>query len=103
MKPGREVAFLRLGVIGFPMAGQLTRTAAKAEVFYRTHADLDVRRAETPADAVRQAEFVFACREPTPTWRRSPWAIRAPSPPCRGARSSWITRRHLPRSPVSWR
>jgi 3-hydroxyisobutyrate dehydrogenase len=71
MSAGLKVAFLCLGVMGYPMAGHLARaghklrvynrTAAKAEAFCRNHAGLDVERAETPAEAVRDAEFVFAC------------------------------------------
>ena len=62
------VAFLGLGVMGFPMAGHLARvgyavsvynrTAAKAERWVALHGG---RAAPTPAEAVRNARFVFAC------------------------------------------
>ncbi|HBZ68490.1 MAG TPA: oxidoreductase [Deltaproteobacteria bacterium] len=62
------VAFLGLGVMGFPMAGHLARagyavsvynrTAAKAERWVAEHGG---RVAPTPAEAAREARFVFAC------------------------------------------
>ncbi len=71
MSGPRDVAFLCLGVMGAPMAGHLARaghrvtvynrTRAKAETFCRAHAGLAVCSAATPAEAVRQAEVVFAC------------------------------------------
>src|SRR3954454_4198481 len=66
--PARDVAFLGLGVMGFPMAGHLAaaghrvtvykRTAAKASQWVAEHGG---KSAPTPADAARGAEFVFAC------------------------------------------
>jgi 3-hydroxyisobutyrate dehydrogenase-like beta-hydroxyacid dehydrogenase len=63
-----KVAFLGLGVMGFPMAGHLAakghdvtvynRTAAKAQGWTQRHKG---RAALTPAEAARGAEFVFAC------------------------------------------
>jgi 3-hydroxyisobutyrate dehydrogenase-like beta-hydroxyacid dehydrogenase len=63
-----KVAFLGLGVMGFPMAGHLAakghdvtvynRTAAKAQGWTQRHKG---RAAPTPAEAARGAEFVFAC------------------------------------------
>jgi 3-hydroxyisobutyrate dehydrogenase-like beta-hydroxyacid dehydrogenase len=63
-----DVAFLGLGVMGFPMAGHLAakghgvtvynRTAAKAEAWVAKHGG---RAAPTPAEAARGAAFVFAC------------------------------------------
>ena len=63
-----RVAFLGLGVMGFPMAGHLARaghdvavynrTAAKAEAWVSSHGG---RQAATPAAAADGAEFVFAC------------------------------------------
>lgn len=61
------IAFLGLGAIGTPMARHLAdagtlsvwnRTHAKAEEFART---LNVRVAETPAEAVRDATVVITC------------------------------------------
>ncbi|MCU0827478.1 MAG: NAD(P)-dependent oxidoreductase [Tabrizicola sp.] len=63
-----KVAFLGLGVMGFPMAGHLAakghdvaiwnRTTAKADAWVSRHRG---RRASTPAEAARGAEFVMAC------------------------------------------
>jgi 3-hydroxyisobutyrate dehydrogenase-like beta-hydroxyacid dehydrogenase len=66
--PPRRVAFLGLGVMGHPMAGHLARaghqvtvynrTAAKAEAWVKAHGGAF---AGTPAEAVKDAEFVFCC------------------------------------------
>ena len=71
MVPNRRVAFLCLGVMGGPIAGHLARAGHTVSVFNRTvsraedwaqvHAELDVSVAVTPAEAVRNAEIVFAC------------------------------------------
>jgi len=63
-----KVAFLGLGVMGFPMAGHLqaaghevtvyNRTAAKAADWAKTHGGA---HAATPREAAAGAEFVFAC------------------------------------------
>ncbi len=63
-----RVAFLGLGVMGFPMAGHLmakghqvtvyNRTAAKAEAWVARHGGAF---ATTPAEAAADAEFVMAC------------------------------------------
>jgi len=64
-----KVAFLGLGVMGYPMAGHLklrgghevtvyNRTAARAE---RWAAEFGGRAAATPAEAATGQEFVFAC------------------------------------------
>ena len=63
-----RVAFLGLGVMGFPMAGHLAaaghevtvynRTAAKAEAWSTRHKG---RHATTPRAAAKGAEFVMAC------------------------------------------
>lgn len=63
-----KVAFLGLGVMGYPMAGHLAakghhvtvynRTSAKSETWSAKHGG---QTASTPAEAVRGAEFVFAC------------------------------------------
>jgi 3-hydroxyisobutyrate dehydrogenase-like beta-hydroxyacid dehydrogenase len=65
---GANVAFLGLGVMGFPMAGHLksrghdvtvyNRTAAKAEAWVQKHAG---QAAATPAEAARGADFVLMC------------------------------------------
>ena len=63
-----RVAFIGLGVMGFPMAGHLAakghavtvynRTAARAEAWTARHGGA---RAATPAAAAEGAEIVFAC------------------------------------------
>jgi 3-hydroxyisobutyrate dehydrogenase len=64
-----KVAFLGLGVMGYPMAAHLknkgghdltvyNRTAARAEKWVAEHGG---RRAPTPAEAARDQDFVFAC------------------------------------------
>lgn len=74
-----NAAFLGLGVMGFPMAGHLkaaghnvtvwNRTASKAQDWGRRHGG---DAATSPADAARQAEFVFMCLAMTRTCGRSP-------------------------------
>ena len=66
--PARRVAFLGLGVMGFPMARHLARaghavtvynrTPAKAEAWVAEHGHV---RANTPAAAAAEADIVFAC------------------------------------------
>ena len=70
--PARRVAFLGLGVMGYPMAGHLAlaghevtvynRSARKSEAFCAQLADTQrVQRAGTPAEAARGADIVFCC------------------------------------------
>ncbi len=65
-----KVAWIGLGVMGFPMAGHVlklgghdlavyNRTIAKAELWLKTFGS--GRAAPTPADAARDADFVFSC------------------------------------------
>ena len=63
-----KVAWIGLGVMGYPMAGHLARAGHEVTVFNRTRekaerwvAEHDGRMAETPAQAAAGAEFVFAC------------------------------------------
>ena len=63
-----KVAFIGLGVMGFPMAGYISkaghdvtvfnRTAAKAEKWAQTYQG---KTASTPAEATKEADFVFTC------------------------------------------
>ncbi len=63
-----KIAFLGLGVMGYPMAGHLAaaghevtvynRTSAKAEAWVAEHGG---RAAATPAEAATGAEFVMSC------------------------------------------
>ncbi len=74
--PARQVAFLGLGVMGYPMAGHLARaghsvtvynrSAAKASAWCAEFADASQptqvhRSASTPRLAVQQADIVFCC------------------------------------------
>ena len=70
--PARRVAFLGLGVMGYPMAGHLAlagheltaynRNAAKAEALVaQLGGQARVARADTPAQAAAQADIVFCC------------------------------------------
>jgi 3-hydroxyisobutyrate dehydrogenase-like beta-hydroxyacid dehydrogenase len=65
-----KVAWIGLGVMGFPMAGHLqkkgghdlvvyNRTAAKAQAWVKEHGA--GRTAKTPAEAAAEADFVFSC------------------------------------------
>ena len=63
-----KVAFLGLGVMGFPMAGHLAAAGHEVAVFNRARAKAELwsaqhkgRVAATPADAARAAALVFAC------------------------------------------
>ncbi len=66
--PSRKVAFIGLGVMGYPMAGHLAaaghrvtvynRTAAKASEWVKAHGGAS---APTPAAAADGADIVFAC------------------------------------------
>ena len=65
---GRHVAFVGLGVMGYPMAGHLANAGHSVAVFNRTAAraeqwagDYTGRGADTPAAAAKGAELVFAC------------------------------------------
>ena len=64
-----KVAFIGLGVMGFPMAGHLkekgghdvtvyNRTASKADDWVKKYGG---KSAATPAEAARDADFVFTC------------------------------------------
>lgn len=66
--PPRRVAFIGLGVMGYPMAGHLARTGHRVTVFNRTAARAEAwatehrgRITSSPADAARGAEFVCIC------------------------------------------
>ncbi len=70
--PSRKVAFIGLGVMGYPMAGHLAlaghqvtvynRTAAKAQAWCAEFSNtLAPRQSPTPELAVQDADFVFSC------------------------------------------
>lgn len=63
-----RVAFIGLGVMGFPMAGHLVKAGHTVTVYNRTGAKADAwaqqhggTRAPTPAAAAADQEIVFAC------------------------------------------
>ena len=65
---GEKVAFIGLGVMGFPMAGHLARAGYDVTVYNRTAARAEAwlakhqgRAAPTPAAAAKGAAFVFSC------------------------------------------
>ncbi len=64
----RNVAFLGLGVMGYPMAGHLAKAGHNVTVYNRTAAkaqrfaeSFSARAASTPRAAAEGADFVFAC------------------------------------------
>ncbi len=65
----QRVAFLGLGVMGYPMAGHLARAGHQVTVYNRTSAKAQAWMAEcpghawaaTPREAVTGADLVFAC------------------------------------------
>ena len=66
--PARRVAFLGLGVMGYPMAGHLARAGHQVTVYNRTPAkaadwvtEHGHASAATPREAAAQADIVFAC------------------------------------------
>ncbi len=66
--PPRKVAFLGLGVMGYPMAGHLASAGHRVTVYNRSAAksvqwvgEHGGTSAATPAAAARDAELVFAC------------------------------------------
>ncbi len=65
---GNRVAFIGLGVMGYPMAGHLARAGHQVTVFNRTHSRADDwatrhpgRAVASPAEAAAGAELVFCC------------------------------------------
>ena len=66
--PARRVAFIGLGVMGYPMAGHLARAGHQVTVFNRTPpkaqawvAEYGGASAPTPRAAAKGAEVVFSC------------------------------------------
>ncbi len=63
-----KTAFIGLGVMGYPMAGHLAAKGHEVTVYNRTGPRADSwiarhggRRAATPAEAAKDADFVFVC------------------------------------------
>ncbi|MCW5655291.1 NAD(P)-dependent oxidoreductase [Hydrogenophaga sp.] len=66
--PSHRVAFIGLGVMGYPMAGHLARAGHSVTVYNRTPAKAEAWVAEfggahraTPREAAQGADIVFAC------------------------------------------
>ena len=66
--PATRVAFLGLGVMGFPMAGHLAKAGHGVTVYNRSAekaqawvAEFGGTSAATPAEAAKQADIVFCC------------------------------------------
>ena len=70
--PSRKVAFLGLGVMGYPMAGHLAAAGHSVRVYNRTTTKAEAWAQEfaatgkasfaaTPKEAVKDAEYVFCC------------------------------------------
>jgi len=63
-----NVAFIGLGVMGYPMAGYISKAGHNVTVFNRTTAkaekwvnEYNGKMAETPAEAAKDAEYIFTC------------------------------------------
>jgi 3-hydroxyisobutyrate dehydrogenase-like beta-hydroxyacid dehydrogenase len=68
MSDAKKLAFLGLGVMGYPMAGHLARAGHEVTVYNRSPAKADAwrneyrgRTARTPAEAAKGAEIVLMC------------------------------------------
>ena len=63
-----NVAFIGLGVMGYPMAGYISKAGHNVTVFNRTTTKAEKwvdeykgKMAETPAEAAKDAEYIFTC------------------------------------------
>ena len=63
-----NVAFIGLGVMGYPMAGYISKAGHNVTVFNRTGSKADKwiseykgTKADTPAEAAKDAEYIFTC------------------------------------------
>ena len=63
-----NVAFIGLGVMGYPMAGYISKGGHNVTVFNRTKSKAEKwikeykgKMAETPSEAAKDAEYVFTC------------------------------------------
>ena len=63
-----NVAFIGLGVMGYPMAGYISKAGHNVTVFNRTKSKAEKwvseykgKLAETPAEAAKDAEYIFTC------------------------------------------
>jgi len=65
---GFNVSFIGLGVMGYPMAGHISKRGHNVTVFNRTKSKAEKwikehkgKFAETPKDAVKDSDFIFTC------------------------------------------
>ena len=93
-----RVAFIGLGVMGYPMAGYLAKDGHDVTVYNRTAqkaeqwcAEYGGQVAATPADAAGSAEFVFSCVGETPMYEKYSQVSRVRSWRCRPDPLSLIT------------
>ena len=63
-----NVAFIGLGVMGYPMAGYISKAGHNVTVFNRTKSKAEKwvseykgKIAETPSEAAKNAEYIFTC------------------------------------------
>ena len=63
-----NVAFIGLGVMGYPMAGYISKAGHNVTVFNRTKSkaekwisEYNGKMADTPAEAAKNAEYIFTC------------------------------------------
>ena len=63
-----KVAFIGLGVMGYPMAGYISKAGHNVTVFNRTKSKAEKwinqykgKLAETPMEAAKECEFIFTC------------------------------------------
>jgi 3-hydroxyisobutyrate dehydrogenase len=63
-----NVAFIGLGVMGYPMAGYISKAGHNVTVFNRTKSKAEKwineykgKMADTPAEAAKDAEYIFTC------------------------------------------
>ena len=63
-----NVAFIGLGVMGYPMAGYISKGGHNVTVFNRTKSKAEKwineykgKMADTPAEAAKDAEYIFTC------------------------------------------
>ena len=68
MAKGKNIAFIGLGVMGYPMAGHLASNGYNVTVFNRTKAksekwcaEFDGQKENTPKAASSDADFIFCC------------------------------------------
>ena len=63
-----KVAFIGLGVMGYPMAGYISKAGHNVTVFNRTKSKAEKwigeykgNMADTPSEAAKDADFIFTC------------------------------------------